>query len=169
MKKFLPLLLMIAPLAGFSADQNPGPYKFFTQFIGGTWVSQDFEYKPGHTGHQESTYTWGVGNKGIKGELFLYEGNILITHEEDLIVWNPVSKQFLILGTDSLGNVKQGNSHVEDGVLVSEVNMSLADGRHGTIRGRLTIDGDTIDGKIYKEGHGSDWVQALELKLKRRP
>jgi hypothetical protein len=169
MKRLLTLLLLLSPFSSRAADQDPGPYKFFAQFVGGTWVSQTFEYKPGHMGRQESIYTWCDGKRGIRGDLYLYEGTVLITHESDLIAWNPVDKKFNVLGTDTLGNVKQVTSWVEDGVLVSELTASLADGKRGKVRGRLTVDGDSIDAKIFREGFGSSQVQALELHMKRRP
>jgi hypothetical protein len=165
----LPLGLLGLPAALRSAERDPGPYAFFGPLLGGTWVTPDFASQPGHLVHQESTYSRDPAGQGIRGDLYLYEGETLIDHEIDSIVWSADAGRFMEKDGDTLGNVKTGTSRVEDGVLIADITISTPNGQKAMVRSRLSLAGDTLTAKFFHEAHAGAWLQFLELKLKRKP
>jgi len=161
------LAFVVAGASGAGEAQGTSPYAPLEPLIGVWWSKLPLE-GDGVARHQETSFSWCENKQGIQSDIWVVKGDKRVAHTSQRFVWNPLERNYTLLGTYRDGDLKESVTTFDGEVYASDITVTRKDGSilRVKIRARL-VGADAMSAKIYEMRDGR-WVMDRVVRLERR-
>jgi hypothetical protein len=161
---------LLAFLVPFSSRAEPAqgrsPYAPLEPLIGVWWNSLPPE-SDGIPRHQETSFAWCGNREAIQSDIWVVKGGKRVSHTSQRFVWNPLERDFALLGTYRDGDLKESVLTSDGEVFASDITVARKDGTTLKVKIRAKLFGaDAMSAKIYELRDGK-WVMDRVVRLER--
>jgi hypothetical protein len=161
-------LLICLPclVSGAEQAQSRSPYAPLEPLIGIWWSSLPPE-SDGIPRHQETGFAWCDDRQGIQSDIWVVKGGKRVSHTSQRFVWNPLERNFTLLGTYRDGDLKESVTNFDGEVYASDITVARKDGAILKAKIRAKMSGaDAMSAKIYEMRDGR-WVLDRVVRMER--